>query len=113
MVATVASYAQVPAAVSNAEGLAFFNGIFIGIAETCGADPKVVAELEAKVAALMKARAKSEEELASAEQRHAEGRLKGRKESFPPNMAERCNPDSATDYLRGLGARLDQAQNVR
>jgi hypothetical protein len=113
LMTSVISYAQAPRTMSNAEGLAFFNGIFIGIAETCGADPTIVTEIEAKVVALTKARAKSEEEIATAERLHTEGRLKGRKERFPPNMAERCNPASATDYLRDLGARLDQSQNVR
>jgi hypothetical protein len=52
---------DIPKTMSNAEALAYFNGLFVGMAEECGADPKVVAEFEITSEELTKSRAKSDQ----------------------------------------------------
>lgn len=104
----------IPKTMSNAEALAYFSGLFVGMAEDCGADPNVVSEFEITSAELIKTRAKTEQEVSSANELHIKGRNEGKKEGFPkpPVLVDKCNPESATAYLQDLKRRSTITKNA-
>lgn len=109
---TICKANDLPKTMSNAESLAYFNGLFVGMAEACGADPNVVAEFEITSEELTKSRAKSEQEILSAKELHIKGRVEGKKEGFPKqaDLAAKCTQASATAYLQELKRRCTLAK---
>jgi len=93
--------------MSNAESLAYFMGNFIGIAAGCGANLEVAAETEAKLDELIRLRAKTQEEIASAQRYKQSSIDDGKKDKI--NGTCPVEGDDATGYLRNLGARIDAA----